>query len=313
MGDDTSIQHLMMVQFAIGAIAAVATLLFALAGKWFGGIRITLLAITAAILLSFHPLIHANLFSNLTTDRMQKILAALIPFTIVLVCISFRKIPILLHPLIALIGPGLILAWVFHDYAVQDMPREVLYLHRIVPLSLGLLVMWALIEPIAVRSPGPAAPMIITLIAIGSTFLLMLSAEANAGLMSTPVSGTAAGAALAAAIVAMAKSNNLSLSRGPVLLWLTMLGCMFAYLWISDDELPVKYLCWLASVPLLAWIPEIGPIHRLKWWKRESIRLVLVAIPVVMTMALAFREHKQAAAASGDEYGLISSPSANLL
>jgi len=141
--------------------------------------------------------------------------------------------------------------------------------------------------------------------AIASTFLLMLSAEANAGLISTPISGTAIGAAIAAVISTFIGNKQLSFSRGPVLLWLTILGMMFGFLWISDDRLPLQYLYWLAGIPVLAWVAEIPPIHRLKSWNRESIRVLLMGYPAAVAMILAFKDHQMEAKASGDVYGLI--------
>lgn len=313
-----------MIQAAAGMIAAVVTLMFTVAGRWIGGAWTTLLAILLCVLLAFHPLIHAELFGNLTTDRMQRSLFALIPFAVLLAGLSLKRVPISVHTLAALIGPVLVLTWAYFGYGMQKgMSPEVLHQHRvmlygqrIVPVSLCVFVLWMLIEPIAVRSAGLAAPMVIALLAIACTFLLMFSAENNAGLMATPVAGSAGGAAMATLVAALIGKKSMSLARGPVLLWLAILGSLFGYLWINTDQLPLKYLSWLATVPLLAWIPEIGPIHRLKVWKRESIRLLLIAIPVVLTMTMAFKEHQREAAAAGDPFGMLlpdSHPAAPML
>jgi hypothetical protein len=100
----------------------------------------------------------------------------------------------------------------------------------------------------------------------------------------------------------------LNFSRGPVVLWLMLIAALFAFMWFDIEKLPVPYLYWIATAPLVAWIPEIGPIHRQKPWIRETIRLLLVLIPVAVAMALAFQQHKKEAAASGDEYGIVQPP-----
>ena len=185
------------------------------------------------------------------------------------------------------------------------MPRSTVYVHRILPICGAIFAIWLILEPMAVRTPGPGVPMVVAALAIASTFLLMLSSEPAAGLMSTPVSGIAIGGALAAFISTFIRNKQLSFARGPVLLWLTVLGMMFAFLWTSSDKLPLQYLYWLAAVPVLAWIPELPPIHRLKPWNREAIRVLLVGYPAMMSMMLAFKDHQVEAKASGDEFGLI--------
>jgi hypothetical protein len=207
--------------------------------------------------------------------------------------------------LFALIGPALLLGWVFHDYAIQTVPRQTIYLHQIAPVAVAIFACWLLLESLATRSPGIAAPMAVTMLSTAGTFLLMLSAENNAGLIATPIAGTAGGAAVAAVIAGIFGMKATSLARGPILLWLTALASLFALLWISSDQLPLQHLYWLAGIPLLAWIPEIGPLHRLKPWKRESIRFILIAIPTAAAMALAFREHQKEAAAAGDPFGMV--------
>jgi hypothetical protein len=298
-----SIQDYQKLQVETAAVAVVVTMILAFAGRWIGGVWTTLLAIAACVLLAYQPLTNTSLFSDLKTDRLQMILVGLIPFVLISIGLSFRKIPLFVHMIFALAGPALVLAWAYHDY-VPATPRMTLFLHGIAPISIAIFVLWLVFEPIATRSPGLAMPMVIAVLGIASTFLLMLSKDLQAGLMSTPVSGTAIGAALAAIASSFIGKKQLSFARGPTLLWLTVLGLMFGFLWISDDTLPLKYLYWLAAVPVLAWIPELGPIHRLKPWNREAIRFLLMAIPASIAMTLAFKDHKAEAKASGDEYGL---------
>jgi hypothetical protein len=298
-----SIQDFQKLQAETAVIAAVVTMLLSLAGRWIGGVWTTLLSIAGCVLFAYQPLVNTTLFSNLKTDRLQMIIVGLIPFVLITIGLSFRKIPLFVHVIFAIIGPALVLGWAYHDYDVSEA-RMALFLHGIAPISIAIFILWLLLEPIAARSPGFALPMVIAVLAIASTFLLMLSKDQNAGLMSTPVSGTAIGAALAAIASGFIGKKQLSFTRGPTLLWLTVLGLMFGYLWISDDSMPLKYLYWLAAVPVVAWIPELGPIHRLKPWNREAIRFLVMVIPASIAMTLAFKDHKAEAKASGDEYGL---------
>jgi hypothetical protein len=301
--DPASIQHTQMILGMAIAFAMLGTLLLCLLGRWLGGSWTTLLATLTACLLAFSSLTGSTFFSRISTDLYQRTFAALIPFTAVLIGLSFKRIPTILHILFALIAPAILLSWVFYHYDVT-VPRQTLFLHKILPAAGVIFAIWALLEPIAVRTPGVAAPMSIGFLSAGGAFLLLLSAENNAGMLAPLVSATAGGAVLAG-LVASISSKPISLARGPILLWLTVSTSLFTLLWMSTDKLPLQYLCWLASVPLLAWIPEIGPIHRLKHWKRETLRFALLAIPVILTVIAAKKQHDKEAAESGDPFGMV--------
>jgi hypothetical protein len=302
---DSDIQHTQTVLGMAILFAMLGTLLLSLVGRWIGGAWTVLLAILLASLVAYQPLCNSPLFGRLATDRQQRILLAAIPFTLLLIGLSFKRIPLLLRVISAIVGPAMMLTWVFYGYD-KTVPMMTIFTTRIAPICLSLFVVWLLIEPIAIRTPGAAAPMILGFLGAGCGFLLMLSAENQAGLMGLMVPATAGGATLAAIVAAMFR-KQLSAARGPVLLWLTLLASQFAYLWIahSTKEMPLNYLTWLAAVPLLAWIPEIGPIHRIKPWKRETLRFVLLAIPVVITMVAAKKQHDREAAEAGDPFGIL--------
>jgi hypothetical protein len=300
---DNSIQHTQQILGMAIIFAMLGTLLFSLLGRWIGGVWTTLLATLAACLLAYQPLIGASVFADFKTDLLRRILIAFIPFAAIAILLSLKKVPWFIRFIFAVAAPGFLRYWIFVHFDLA-VPRQTLLIHKILPVSLIAFVAWALIEPIAKRSPGVAAPVIVAASAAGVAFLLMLSNENQAGLMAPIIPATAGGAALAACVASL-WGKPLDFSRGPVLIWLTLMAALFAFMWFDTEQLPLPYLYWLAAVPLLAWIPEIGTIHRLKPWKRESLRLLLVLIPVVITVIFAFRQHKKEAAESGDEYGFV--------
>jgi hypothetical protein len=303
MNSASDIQHTQMILGMAIASAMLGTLLLSLLGRWIGGSWITLIATLAACLLAYQPLIGASLFAGYKTDLLRRILLAAIPFTAVSIALSFKKVPLYARLIFVAIGPMALLYWVFSHFDIS-VPRLALYENKILPISLAIIAAWALIEPIAKRSPGAAAPIIIGATTAGLSFLLILSAENQAGLMAPIIPATAGGAVLAAVVAALIR-KPIDFARGPVLLWLTLIAALFAFMWLDTEKLPVPYLYWIAAAPLLGWVPEIGPIHRLKPWKRESLRLVLVIVPVIVAMILAFKQHKKEAAESGDEYGWV--------
>jgi hypothetical protein len=303
MTDSADIQHMQMILGTCMALAALGTLLLSIAGRWIGGALTTMLAIVAAMLLAYQPLVGSSPFEDLKTDVLRRILIGLIPFTLCLIILSIKPIPGFIRLLFVLIVPALFLYWVFSHFDVT-VPRQTLFFHKIVPLCVFVFVSWCAIEPIARRNPGAAAPIVIGPVTGGLAFLLMLSSETQAGLIAPVIPATALGALLAA-IIAVFIHKPISFARGPVLLWIMVIAGVFAFMWLDTDKLPTPYLWWILTGPLLAWVCELKPIHRLKPWKRESIRLVLVSIPVIAAVAFAYKQHRDEAKAAGDEYGMV--------
>jgi hypothetical protein len=301
--NDSGIQHVPIVLGLAIALAMGGTLLASLAGRWIGGVWTTLLATLATALLAYQPLIGTSVFSGYDTDLLRRILLGAIPFTALIVLLSFKKVPLLGRLLFALLGPAALLYWIFCHFDLQ-VPRQTLFTHEVLPVSLAIFVCWLLIEPLAHRSPGAAAPIVVGSATAGVAVLLLLSSENQAGLMAPLIPATAGGAVLAALVAALIR-RPVQFARGPVLLWLMLIAALFSFMWFDTEKLPLPYLYWIATAPLLAWIMEIGPLHRLKPYKRETIRLVLVLIPVVIGVVLAYKQHKKEAAESGDEYSWI--------
>jgi hypothetical protein len=287
-------------------VAALGTMILSLIGRWIGGVWTTLLATLAAFLIGYQPLIGASIFAGFKTDLLRRILIAAVPFTIGLIGLSIKSVPNWARILFALAAPAIMLDFVFLHFDIS-VPRQDLLIHKILPVAAVIFAAWMLVEPIAARSPGAAAPIVVGAVTGGVAFLLLLSSENQAGQMAPLVQATAGGAVLAA-MIASAVRKKISFARGPVLLWFTLTGALFAFMWLDTDQLPAPFLLMIAIAPLLAWIPEIGPLHRWRPWKRESLRFGLVMIPVAIAMVLAFRQHKAEAAASGDEYGFIPPP-----
>jgi hypothetical protein len=275
------------------AVAALGTLILSLAGRWIGGVWTTLLATLAACLFAYKPLLSAPLFGNVQHDLLQRILTASIPFTVCLIGLSFKRISFWFRLLFAVVAPSLLLYWVFLHFDIA-MPRWAMLTHEILPVAVAVLIAWLLIEPISVRSPGPAAPMILGFVTGGVAFLLLISQENQAGEFAPLIPATAGGAMIAAIINSFVGKKPLGFARGPVLQWLMLSAALFAFMWFDTDALPVKPLLIIASTLPAAWAAEIGPIHRWKPWKRESLRFLLLAVPVIIAVVLAYQQSKQA-------------------
>lgn len=285
---DSSIQHTQLMLGAAMLIAALGTLLLSLAGRWIGSAWTTLLAVLLTYVVAYQPLIGAPLFAGLKTDILRRIIVTAIPFALILIALSFKRVPLIARLLFTILGPSLMLWFVFANY---PMDRSALLLHRVVPIGIVILIAWMLIEPIAVRSPGTAVPLVIGCFTGPAAFVLLNSTQQQAGEMAPLIPATAAGALLAAMLASLF-TRPLNFARGPILLWLTLTGSMYAFLWI-DGDLPLNHLYWIATIPLLAWIAEIPPIHRLKPWKRELIRFAIMLTPAIIVFVRVYKEMQQ--------------------
>jgi hypothetical protein len=282
------------------ALSAVGTFVLSLVGRWIGGAWTTMVAITSAVVLVYKPMVGGLVFDNFTTDLIRRILIAAIPFTALVLATSWKTGPAWGRFAVAALAPTAMLYWVFMHYDLA-VPRVTLLTHEVLPVAGVVLVLWAMIEPIAVRTPGPAVPIVLGFTTGGiAIFLLLLSQGSQAGEISPMLPASAAGALLAAIASSFIGKKPLSFARGPVLLWLTLTAAFFSFMWFDTNEIPLVDLLLIASVPVLAWIPETGTIHRMKPWKRESIRFVLLAIPFGMAVVLANRQ----SAAQEQELGL---------
>lgn len=310
-----------MVLGAAMGLAALGTMIFSILGRWIGGAWTTMFAIVAAFLLVYQPIMNAPLIPGLSaatmtttflaavkSDALRRIIVAAVPFTAVAMLLSLQRIPFLVRLLFALIGPAALLGWVFAHFDVA-IPRPEFYTHKILPISLVIFITWLLIEPIAMRSAGSATPIVIGPLTAGLAQLLLLSADSQTGMIAAILPATALGALLAA-IIGWFLGKPISFSRGPVIVWLTLIGTLFGFMWLDSEDLPSRYLYWIAAAPVLAWIVELPLLKKRKPWIRETVRLALVAIPVVVAVVLAFKQHNAEQKAAGDEYGFVQPHSA---
>ncbi len=271
---------------------AAGTLVLSFAGRWIGGVWTTMIATLAACLLVYQPLTGVSPFADFKTDLIRRILLAAIPFTACVITVSFRRVPRWVRFAVVVIGPAVMLYWVFLRYDLK-MPRVQMLTHQIVPVAAVIVVLWLLIEPLTTRSPGPAVTIVIGFLTGGiALFLMLLSQGSQAGEISPMVAASAGGAMLAAIACVALFNEQMSFARGPVLVWLTLAAALFSFMWFDTNEVPTGDLLLIAAIPVLAWVPEIGPIHRLKLWKRETIRFVLLAIPFGIAVKLAYGQSK---------------------
>jgi hypothetical protein len=157
------------------------------------------------------------------------------------------------------------------------------------------LVLGLIIEPIAIRTPGVAVPLIIGFLCAGVGGLSLMSTTTMPGQIVAAMGAVVGGAMIAAAV-----SKPILFSRGPVFFWLAMIAILWVPALYDVDAIPWHPLLLILGAPLLAWLVEFPAIKRIKAWKRESLRALLLAIPVAIALYLGYQLMK----ANGDGMAL---------
>ncbi|WP_165245427.1 hypothetical protein [Paludisphaera soli] len=162
----------------------------------------------------------------------------------------------------------------------------------LVGLGLALFGVWAALEWTTRRSGSAVRVPLATAGAVaGAGLCVMLSGYASGGMNGLPLAGAIAGAAVA---------RHALPGAGAVLLFgLLLAGYAFG-------ELKPDVAAALFLTPLLAAVPEIGPLSRFRPWARTALALALVAAATGLAVGLTAVRFQAVAAGTGREAGGIS-------
>jgi hypothetical protein len=142
---------------------------------------------------------------------------------------------------------------------------------------------WVLLFVLARRSPGASLPIALALAVGGASMANMLSAYLAGGQAGLPLSAAILGASLAALVMPDASRSVAPIGVAVVgLSSLLVIGRFFG-------ELRTDHAVLLFAAPLLAWVPELPWLRRLRPWGRGLLRVVLVGLVVSGVVADAAR------------------------
>ena len=195
--------------------------------------------------------------------------------------------------ILAIIAPAAMVWFVFKPIPVASMP--VAQMWEWVAVASGIaLVVNASTEAIAIRRPGSAAALVLGPTAAGIGAMLLLIGTIKLGWM---------GAAIALMILgwftATLIGKNISLSRGPVYVVVTLLAGLLTYDYFESGDITLVQISLVSTAPLLAWIVEAPPMRRWKAWKRELLRMVIIFIPIAVAVGMAVVQFRQDSAEGG--------------
>jgi hypothetical protein len=153
-----------------------------------------------------------------------------------------------------------------------------------------LLVAWAGMNRLAMRTGGRAALWATAGVVLAAGLVTMLSGYATGGQLGIPLAAGLVGVGLAALARKRMDGIEGPLGVGVVgLFGLLVVGRLFAGLTTLNAAL-------LSAAPLLGWLPELLPVRR---GVRPVMRLALTAIPVVVSVHLAHQQFVAASAPPG--------------
>ena len=153
-----------------------------------------------------------------------------------------------------------------------------------------LLTVWGLMSRLASVSPGVSNPLSICLATQCCGLTVMMAGYIKGGAAAFPLAATVAASAISAWIVPQRArltrnfTDQAIISIGVVgLFGLLFIGRYFGRL-SAGKELSILL------APLLCWVSEIPLVRRRRPWIVGSLRLAMVAIPLVMVLGAAKKE-----------------------
>ena len=164
--------------------------------------------------------------------------------------------------------------------------ESTLWLSGTVLAACGALLagVWGLLSWLSQRSPGVSISLALSLATQCAGLTVMLAGYINGGAAAFPLATTLVATTIAATLFAKR-------SGAPSVLGIGVVG-LFGLLFVGRFFGGISTGCALAMLlaPLLCWATEVPRLRNQKPWLVGSLRLVLVAIPLVVVLAMAKRD-----------------------
>lgn len=143
----------------------------------------------------------------------------------------------------------------------------------------SLAAVWVLLNWLAQRSPGVSLPLSVALASQCAGILVMLAGYVSGGAAALPLVASLVGATLALRLITARPATQGTIGIGVVgLFGLLFVGRFFGAI-ATGSALAVLL------APLLCWATEIPPLRQRPPWLIGTLRLALVAIPLVVVLA----------------------------
>ena len=149
---------------------------------------------------------------------------------------------------------------------------------------------WSLLSRLSQRSPGTSIPLALCLPILCAGLTVMMAGYIKGGVAAFPLLATLVATTVAARLMSK-RSVALNNFRAPAIVGIGVVG-LFGLLFVGRffGRLSTDYALAMLLSPLLCWVTEITQLRHWKPWLLGTLRLVLVAIPLLVVLAAAKRD-----------------------
>lgn len=150
---------------------------------------------------------------------------------------------------------------------------------------------WSLLSGLSQRSPGTSIPLAICLPILCAGLTVMMAGYIKGGVAAFPLVATLVATTIGARLMMANRSIALANFSAPAIVGVGVVG-LFGLLFLGRFFCRLSTGCALAMLlaPLLCWVTEMPQLRHRKPWLLGSLRLVLVAIPLLVVLAAAKRD-----------------------
>ena len=150
--------------------------------------------------------------------------------------------------------------------------------------SVALAGLWSLLSWLLRRSPGVSIPFALSLSSLCGGLTVMMAGYIKGGAAAFPLAATVAATTVGAWLISKRSSMPVDCG-GQAILGIGVAG-LFGQLFIGHffGELSAVSALAILLAPLLCWATEIRLLRHRKPWIVGSVRLVLVAIPLMLVL-----------------------------
>ena len=149
---------------------------------------------------------------------------------------------------------------------------------------------WSLLSWLSQRSPGTSIPLAICLPILCAGLTVMMAGYIKGGVAALPLVATLVATTIGARLMSN-RSVAFTKFSAPAIVGVGVVG-LFGLLFLGLFFGRLSTGCALAMLlsPLLSWVTEMPQLRHRKPWLVGSLRLVLVAIPLLVVLAAAKRD-----------------------
>ena len=149
---------------------------------------------------------------------------------------------------------------------------------------------WSLLSWLSQRSPGVSIPLALSLPILCAGLTVMMAGYIKGGVAAFPLLATLVATTVAAKLMSK-RSVVLNNFQTPAIVGIGVVG-LFGLLFVGRffGRLSTGHALAMLLSPLLCWVTEMPQLRHRKPWFVGSLRLVLVAIPLLVVLAAAKRD-----------------------